>query len=275
METTVILMKTAYLIFFISISALATPKPKIELIPPPKTMEDYDHHFKGCLENSECDQVMGLQLTRWSDLIKKLKNDVSDTSKKFQLLEIFREKYGIPVEFYTYQKSQQGFKPLLYNSPCKAHNPTNGEKILQGTSFIKSIRNDNATVWRDQTQIEVPTGEILVPQPVYIYRDKNVIRYNLPLNDQPLFIRNGDLFILRQEDDFFYFLSISSSGEWKIQNIDMTRLSEWSEKRSEVNCPKDSNKADFKFFQNEFCKLIWDEDLKQKIIVKMHKGCTI
>lgn len=269
------LMKTAYLIFFISISVLATPKPKIELIPPPKSMEDYDHHFKGCLENSECDQVMGLQLSRWSDLIKKLRDEVPDSVKKFQLLEIFREKYGIPVEFYTYQKSQQGFKPLLYNSPCKTHNPANGEKILKGTSFIKSLGKDKAIVWRDQTQIEVPVGEILVPQPVYVYRGNNVIQYNLPINDQPLFIRNNELFILREDDGFFYFLSISQFGEWRIQNIDMTKLSEWSEKRSEVVCPKDSNKSDVKFFQNEFCKLIWDENLKQTITVKMQKGCTI
>lgn len=271
----VTLMKIANLIFFLSISAFANQKPKIELIPPPKTMEDYEHHFKGCLENSECDQVMGLQLTRWNDLVKKLRDDVEEPVKKFQLLELFRDKYGIPVEFYTLQKSQQGFKPLLFNSSCKSHNPNSGEKILRGTSFLKSLSKDKAMVWRDQTQIEVPVGEIIVPQPVFVYRDKKVTQYQLPINDQPLFIRNGELYILREENDLFYFLSVSSSGDWKIQNIDMTRLSEWSEHRSETPCPKDSHRADVKYFEHEFCKFIWDEDLKNKVIVKMHKGCTI
>lgn len=268
-------MKTAYLIFFISISAFATKRPKIELIPPPKTIEDYDHHFKGCLENSECDQVMGLQLSRWNELIKKLRDEVQESSKKSQFLDLFREKYGIPVEFYTNEKSKQSFKPLLYNSPCKTHNPPNGEKVLKGTSFIKSLSKDKAIVWRDQAQIEVPIGEMLSLQPVFAYRDKKFIQYLLPLNDQPLFMRQGELYVLREEDDFFYFLSVSEKGEWKIQNIDMTRLSEWNDQRSEITCPKDSIQSDKKYYQNEFCKNIWDEDLKQKIIIKMHKGCTI
>jgi hypothetical protein len=165
-------MRVTFLLFFMSLSAFSQPGPEIQVIPNPKTIDDFEHQYKGCLENSECDQVMGLQLGRWKDLINKVKDEKMDASKKSQFMELFRAKYGIPVEFYTIQKSQQGFKPLLYNSHCKEHNPKEPKaKVLRGTAFLKSLTKEKAVVWRDQAQIEVPLGELLSPQPVIVYDD--------------------------------------------------------------------------------------------------------
>lgn len=268
-------MRLSYLIIFFSLAAFGQVKPKIEVLTEPKTMEDFDHQFKGCLENSECDQVMGLQLSRWKDLIKKVKDDTIPVHQKTQYLELFRSKYGIPVEFYTYQKSQQGFKPLLFNSSCRNHNPKTGEKVLRGISFLKSLSKEKAVVWRDQTQIEVPVGEILIPQPVFVYMPDERANYLLPLNDQPLFIKNGDLYVLREDDDFFYALKVSKNGDWKIENLDMEKLSEWEQHRGPVACPKEPNKLAPNVFEDEFCKTVWNEDLKKTVIVKMHQGCAI
>ncbi len=269
------LWNMSYFLFFISLSLFGQENPKIELIQGPKSLESYDHQFKGCLENSECDQVMGLQLTRWNDLINKVKQDKIDYPKKSQYLELFRSKYGIPVEFYTYQKSQLGHKPLLFNSPCKNHNKEGQEKVLKGISFVKSVSKDRAVIWRDQTQIEVPMGELLLAQPVIVYSGDKPTTYQLPIGDQPLFIKNNELYVLKDEDDFFYVLKISSKGDWKIENLDMSRLSGWEEKRSDAICPKDTTESHPKVFEVEFCKNIWDEDLKKTVIVKMHLGCLI
>ncbi len=93
---------------------------------------------------------MGHMLSRWKELGTKLK-EITDTNKVAQAIELFRAKYGIPVEFYTNQKSQQGFKPVLYSSPCKAHNPKDQkEKVLKGIAFVKGISNEKAHIWRDQ-----------------------------------------------------------------------------------------------------------------------------
>lgn len=268
-------MKAAYLIFFLSLSTFSAEKPKIQVIPNPETTGDYEHQFKGCPANSECDQVMGLQMERWNTLISKVRENKIEANKKAALLELFRSKYGIPVEFYTYQKSQQGFKPLYFNSPCKEHNPKTGDKTLRGTAFIKSMASDKTVVWRDQTQIEVPTGELLIPQPVTVYYPDGPKEYLLPLSDQPLFIKHKDLYVLKEEDGFFFMLKISPNGIWKIEPMDAFKLSEFELKKEEVKCPLDKFKTTPKIFGVEFCKTVWDEDLKKTIVLKLHQGCSI
>jgi len=268
-------MHASYLMFFLTISAFAQTTPQIEVIPAPKTIEDFEHQYKGCLANSECDQVMGLQLSRWKELVSKLNDPKMDNNKKHQFIELFRSKYGIPVEFYTTQKSQQGFKPLLYNSPCKNHNPKEGEKTLKGTAFLKSLTKEKATIWRDQTQIEVPVGELLNPQPVTVYNDKNSDVYFLPIGDQPLFIKDKSLHVLKEDDGFFYLLKVSPNGNWKVENLDYSRLSTWEDKREEVTCPKDPTNIAPKEFGVEFCKSIWNEDMKKQVVVKLRQGCVI
>lgn len=268
-------MRISYLAIFFTVAAFAQTNPKIEVLKEPRTIEDFDHQFKGCLENSECDQVMGLQLTRWNELIKKVKAPEMPLKLKAQYLELFRSKYGIPIEFYTFQKSQQSFKPLLFNSSCKDHNPKTGEKILRGISFVKSLSGEKAVIWRDQTQMEIKPGEVLIPQPVFVYKGSSIEEYLLPIGDQPLFMKNDDLYILREADDFFFVLKVSKNGDWKIENLPMDELSQWEDKRSEVTCPKGNTKPDPKIFGVEFCKTIWNEDLKKTVIVKMYQGCPI
>lgn len=268
-------MRVTYLWFFITLSVFGQVPATIEVIPGPKTIEDFEHQYKGCLENSECDQVMGLQLSRWKTLIKKIKDDKIETAKKAQYLEAFRSKYGIPVEFYTVQKSQQGFKPLLFNSHCKDHNPKAGlPKNLRGIAFLKSLSKDKAVVWRDQTQIEVPVGELLNPQPVIVYYEGKTVTYQLPLGDQPLFIKGNELYVVKEEDNFFYGLKVSANGDWKIENMDFTKVTEFEDKKENVNCPKDPTKLAPGVFGVEFCRSVWNEDSKKNVIVKMHQGCS-
>ncbi|HXH74236.1 MAG TPA: hypothetical protein VNJ08_04680 [Bacteriovoracaceae bacterium] len=271
-------MLSAYLLLFLSFSLFAQPAaPKIEVMPPPKSVVDFEHEFKGCPENSECDQVMGLQMQRWKDLITKLEEDEAITPpKKAQFLELFRAKYGLPIEFYTIKKSQQGFKPMYYNSQCKEHNPKGNEelRVLKGISFVKALSNEKATIWRDQAQIEVPLGTLLTPQPVLVYYSETPEKYQLPLGDQPLYIKNKELIVLKEEDNFFYALSVSPKGEWKVENMDFTRLSYWEDKRENVTCPPDKTNVAPSLFKVEFCKTVWDDDLKKTVIVKMYQGCS-
>jgi hypothetical protein len=268
-------MLRAYLFFFLSFPLLAQPgSPDIKVIPNPRSPEDFEHQFKGCPENSECDQIMGHQLQNWNNLIKKLKNEQMTGQKKAQFLELFRSKYGIPSEFYTFQKSQLGFKPLIFNSHCKEHNPKQeDQKVLRGISFLKSMGKDKALAWRDQTQIEVPTGEILIPQPVVVYFEKGEKTYFLPLGDQPLFIKDQNLYIMKEEDGFFYVLKVGPEGEWKIEDIDFTKLSQWEDHRENMSCPTEKAKKAPAMFGVEFCKSVWDENSKKPVLVKMHQGC--
>jgi hypothetical protein len=269
-------MRIIFLLFFVSITAFSQTTPQIQVINEPKTIEDFDHQFKGCQENSECDQVMGLQLTRWRNLINKLKDDSMEASKKAKFVELFRAKEGIPAEFYTSQKSQAGFKPMLFDSPCKNHNPKDRtKKVLKGTSFVIGLTKDKAKIWRDQTIIEVPTGELVSPQPIAVYNSATPTMYYLPINDQPLFIKNNSLHVLREDDGFFYDLIVAQDGTWKVDYLDFTSLSTYEDKRSEATCPKDTTKLAPPEYGVEFCKNVWNDDLKKTVVVKMHLGCVI
>jgi hypothetical protein len=141
-------------------------------------------------------------------------------------------------------------------------------------AFVKSITKDKAYVWRDQAQIEVPTGDLFTPQPVLVLEGPNAGRYYLPLGDEPLFIRNKSLYVLREHDDYFYVLNVGLNGTWSIVDVDLTRLSEWQDKKDNVACPAHRNKPAPQVFGANFCKTIWDEDSKKTVVVEMHQGCS-
>lgn len=266
-------MSVALLLFF-TFSVFSQTNPRIEVIPRPKSIEDFDHQYKGCPENSECDQAMGLQLSRWKELIKKLQNE-TNVKKQAQFLELFREKYGIPTEFYTVQKSQQGFKPVLFDSHCREHRPKDQERILKGTAFIKNFNKEKAIVFKDQSVLEVPLGELLTPQKVDVFYGNEVVSYYLPLGDQPLFIKDKKLHVLKEDDGLFFLLVIGAGGDWKISPMDFTKLSQFEENRTEVSCPKELIISPTKAFNVSFCKTVRDLDQNKNVVAQLKLGCAI
>lgn len=267
-------MFLVYLLFFGVNFAQAKLQGPVEVLPSPQSYEDFEHQNKGCPENSECDEVMGLQLSRWKKLMSSIKNSKFSEEKKAQEIEEFRSKYGIPVDFYTIIKSQQGFKPLFFNSPCSHHNfKDDSKKILKGTAFLKGLNSKSATVWRDQAQIEVPTGELLKAQLVRIYFKEGPEDYYLPLNDQPLYLAGKYLYVLREDEEVFYTLRISPDGEWRIVPTELSRLSTREARRDNAKCPDE--KTSDEVFKIDFCKSVYDEKEDKSLIVRMHLGCAI
>lgn len=268
-------MRQYYFALFL-LPLLSLAQTEIRVLPEPKGAEDFEHNNPGCPENSECDPVMGHQMRGWKTLTKRLALlPPQKSAEASRELEEFRKSRGIPVEFYTNKKSQQGFRPLFFHSHCREHNPKVQEnRILKGVAFLKGLSSEKATVWRDQTQIEVPVGELLIPQPVIAYFPSGKTTYALPIDDQPLFIRDKALHVLREEEGFFFVLRVTSEGEWSIPTVDLTNLSSWEDKRESTACPvaKDEKKPP-KEFNLSFCKSIWNEDLKKTVVVKMHVGC--
>lgn len=246
----------------------------VEVLPNPQSYEDFEHQNKGCPENSECDEVMGLQLSRWKKLLSEIKKSKDSEEKRAETLENFRSKYGIPVEFYTTLKSQQGFRPLYFNSPCSHHNfKDDSKKILKGTAFLKGLSSKSAIIWRDQAQMEVPTEELLRAQPVRVYQKEGPEDYYLPLNDQPLYLTGKYLYVLREDDEVFYTLRISPEGEWRIVPTEFSKLSSREERRDYAKCPDEKTATDV--FKIDFCKSVYDEKEEKSQIVRMHQGCAI
>ncbi len=266
-------MRITLLLLLLTFEAQAQNKPRIEVLPNPQSIEDFDHEFKGCPENSECDQIMGHMLNNWKEMIKRLKA-LNDSTKVGPALELYRSKYGIPVEIYTTHKAQASFRPAIHSSNCKEHNPKSGEKILRATLFIKSLSTTKALIWRDQSQIELPVIDHLMPQPVTVFYDSGPETYLLPLGDQVLFIKNKELYVLREDNDLYYALAINPKGEWKIASIDMTQLSQWEEYRQEIECPGEKAKPT-NVFMYYYCKTVMEADTKKILKVRYSQGCFI
>jgi hypothetical protein len=267
-------MNIIYFIIFLFSVAMGQPSRRIQVIDNPQTAEDFDHLNKGCPENSECDQIMGQMLLKWKETINNLIKQETSESQKAKELEGFRSKFGIPTEFYTYERSQLGFKPILHSSPCKSHNPKDQkQKVYRGTSFIKSISHEKIIIWRDQTQIELPPNDLILPQKTIVYFESGPETYLLPLGDQPIYIQNKSLHILKEEDGFYFMLKISPQGEWKIVDLEPLKLNEWESHRQNVNCPKEETPSKTTVFENEFCKTVWDIDKKRTVVIKLQNGC--
>jgi len=249
------------------------------LVPPPKdaeSLEDFEHQFKGCPENSECDELMGKRLLLFKDLIQKMVDEEMPENKRALELEKFRAQYGVPVEFYTIQKSFKEFKPLLYNSPCPNHNPKKKTEtqILVGKAFIKSTTGNKALVIRGQTQLDVPLGDLLSLQPLEVFYDKTALKYQVPIGDRPLFIKDKSLYLLKEEDNFFYFLKIAPTGEWSIEEVDATLISRYQDKISDATCPAPVLEK-LEVFKSEYCQNVWSEDLKQTVVFRVYRGCVL
>ncbi len=269
-------MSIHYFLILLLVSLNSFAEPEIKVMSEPRSLEDFEHQHKGCPANSECDVIMGHQMKMWQDLIKKMSTQESlSSAAKAQELESFRGKMGIPAEFYTYSKSQQGFRPLYFSSPCKAHHAKKDEeKVLRGVAFIKSITPLKAIVWRDQTQFEVSLKDLLIAQPVTVFYPEGEVTYYLPIDDQPLFIRDKALHVVKEEEGYFFILKVEASGEWKIVDLDLTQLSNWEDKREYATCPVEKEKKTPKEFGVTFCKSVWDESSKKPVIVRMHAGCN-
>lgn len=254
----------------------ASPDLEIHLLPQETKGFESDHQNSGCPENSECDPVMGLQFKRWQNLLRNLQNKEKDAKKQAQFLQGFLDLYGVPAEFYTNLKSAQSFKPTYYNSPCREHNPKDKpqERILRGISFIKKSTPTSVTIWRDQTQLEVPVNEQMNLAPLTISGDDGEKTYLAPLDEEPLYLSKDGPVFLREDDGLFYGLQIKTSGEWRIAVLDFTNLSFFESKKKLVECGQKEKAPKLSGpFETAICKEIWDHSAKKNRLITLRRGC--
>lgn len=259
----------SYLLLFFLFSSKIHAQTPIKILPEASSPHEFIHQNLGCLENSDCDQVMGHQLNIWS---KVLKETGSPKEKTARLAKELKER-GIPVEFYTVAKVKNFFKPMLFNSSCRQHNPKEGEKIFRGTAFLKSLSASKAIIWRDQTQIEYRPDQQLMAQPIKAYFTDSPTTFLSALDDQPLFIKNNKLYFLKEYDEEFFLLEVSATGDWEIVEMDLTKLTYYEDKKTNIDCPK-SQGENTAAFEVRFCKGIWDETSAKLIPVEMYQGCA-
>lgn len=283
-----ILFLISLFILNLTFASKLTPEQRAELITKKGnavTEEDFEHENLGCPENSECTEEMGKQRKEWLNLLSQIKKEKLDQTpeKMVQKLNVFVKDHGLLIDFLTTKTSFNQFSPILFESPCSLHNPkNNSHKIYIGTAFIKNISANETTLQLGTNKHLLPQSSQFMLDPVYVFSEKEKKfqqKFYLSHHEKPLYLDQGNLVTIREEEGLFYGVKYST------KNIEIVRIKSKEELKiqdyvQDSECPKypeadEFIKKDFhgQYFQDSYCQRIYDIQKKSFHIIKLYWSC--
>ncbi|MBF0299947.1 MAG: hypothetical protein HQK51_14575 [Oligoflexia bacterium] len=241
---------------------------------------DFDfHEIKGCPENSTCTSESGKLYIKWNDLLKSLNSKTTNTQlKKANLLEDFRKHYGIPIDFWIKDNIPSNISPWIvtWDSPCLEHqknnsnsnsnDKNNGPKIQIAEAFVKNtVKNTHDK----NLNLNLENKNIFLKPLLIEYAKDDIETYYLSSEDNPNYVINKNIMILKEADGVFFNLQISANGNWKIIDYDFTNK-ENNKNNDDINCPKTLTNHFVKqinknnFYRYFYCKKIKDLSSKKE-----------
>lgn len=220
------------------------------------TYRDLVHENYGCPENSICSEQMGKKMERWENFVKKLANSPGKTEK----LEAFRKKHGLPMAFLARKESALALDPVLFASRCELHNPKDRKKtVYKGIQFF---RND-------------PQSQSAMFDPVFVFGpDKNEkLVYQVPYEEAPIMLEGKNLVLAREYDNFFYYLSVSPEGKWKVVRPSEEHLKTALRRFADVDCPAQEKNLNKETHLKTYCKSVWNSKTKQNQTLRLAWSC--
>ena len=206
------------------------------------------HQFEGCPANSLCSKEAGQLRQRWIHTLKK--------GKKSALKSFFNE-YGTPVGLWTKGIKSDNPKIVSWNSPCFNHRKKN-EKIYESEIFLKHFQ-------------EITDHSFFIGNKVSVLHSGKKNSYTIPIKELPVFIKDKKLYFHREENGFYYALSVSLQGEIVLENYVVPE-----HLPKNIECPeilKDNFLTSFSpdyIYEGQRCKNIWN--VKSKSFVPMIYG---
>lgn len=217
--------------------------------------------FEGCPENSFCKKETGANRKKWLDQLK----DFSKGNLSEQKLNAFiQSEYGVPVSGWAMEEASLLPNILMWDSPCKQHKGPAGKYYIMEV-FKKNLSPNELK--------ENPT--LIFSRAILKDKEKDPVSLVVPRGDAPLFIKDGSLFFLREEEGMFYGLLVDKDGKIKV-----TKNEPVQEAPKEVTCPKDMvvqfqrQAPALNFYQGQFCKDIWDKNEKTYKTVLLGWSCN-
>jgi hypothetical protein len=116
---------------------------------------------------------------------------------------------------------------------------------------------------------------LIFSKAVMLDSDKKTYPITVPRGDAPLFIKDGSLFFLREDEGFFYGLLINREGNFKVIKNESLGLPP-----KEVTCNQEMVAEFFReapspnFYQGYFCKEIWDKTSKNYKTLLLGWSCN-
>lgn len=207
------------------------------------TYEDLAHENPGCFENSACTEEMGLLTAKLVKILKKRNNIKS--------LRSFFNKHGLPLNHFTRTTDE---KSIFFSSRCRQHNPKEGEKTFEAFRYMKKIEFTQNQIFEK--------AQILNSEQ----------RYYIPLRDTPYYIKNDKLIILKEIEDFSFYLAISQLGNiTPIQPRKSELETAFKHTENVRECPEDKDLNNY--FLGSYCRKIYNFDTKKVDIIRIDWAC--
>lgn len=223
------------LLFLLGTKSLALEYSKIE--------------FEGCPENAYCKKETGHNRKKW---IEQLKNFSSGKISEQKLNAFIQAEYGLPVSGWAQEEGSLRPNILLWDSPCKQHSKSTNKY------YIAEVFRKNFSPVELK---EIPN--VFFSRAILLDASREPYSVIVPRGDAPLFIKEGSLYFLREDEGVFYGLLIDKFGKFRITKNDTS-----TEPPKEVVCTKEQlalfnrESPSPNFYQGTYCKEIWDKTTK-------------
>lgn len=242
-------MKIILFFFIYSLSFQAHPQ-SIEINGKDYTWDDLEHSNRGCPANSSCSKPMGEKIFHFKNFLRENKQRPNLSQK----LEAYRKKYGLPIHFLMLGE-KPSLDPVVWDSRCEIHR--NKDKKEEVTRALQFFHNN-------------PKSELVKLDPVYI----GDTLYEIPYEEGPLMIDNGEIIIATEYDDVFYYLAIDSKGKWRVTNISKLDNDKALSIREDTPCAEDKKKEpEAPYYAKTYCKKIWNKTTSKVEVITLSWSC--
>jgi hypothetical protein len=217
--------------------------------------------FEGCPENAYCKKETGINRKKW---IEQLRNFSAGKISEQKLNTFVQAEYGLPVSGWGQEEASLRPNILMWDSPCKQHRVSTNKYYIAEV-FRKNLNSNELK--------ELPN--VFFGRAVLLDSSNQPYSIIVPRGDAPLFVVNGSLFYLREEEGLFYGLLIDRDGRLKVTKNEIS-----TEPAKESVCSKEQialfnrESPGPSFYQGTFCKDIWDKTTKSYKTMLLGWSCN-
>jgi hypothetical protein len=235
---------------------------------PEKSYEDFAHEFKGCPENSTCDELNGKRLLQEVNFFKSIKD--LPRAERFKKLQLFYDENGISLSFLMKKQLTDVIKPILFQSHCKEHDPkVLKEHIYKSQLFVTNISYTNLFIKKENETIKYKLDTDLYLNPLIVKNGNKIQTIYSPQEASFLMMENDTALFLIEKEEVYFILAINEKGSFIKEPPES--LMPIVDEQIESKCSDELKSITFKYFNVSFCKTITKN--KNVTELKFFNGC--
>lgn len=217
--------------------------------------------FEGCPENAFCKKETGATRKKWIEQLRKFS---SGTISEQKLNSFVQNEFGLPISGWAQEEGSLLPNILLWDSPCKQH-AKSINKYYIAEVFRKNLNS------KDLSEIH----NLFFARAILLDDAKNPYSIIVPRGDAPLFLTEGSLYYLREDEGIFYGLLLDKNGKIRVTKNETSTMP-----AKEAICTKEQvalfnrESPSPNFYQGTYCKEIWDKTTKSYKTMLLGWSCN-